>query len=406
MFKKYNQIKKDEIVAVNKVLKSGILTGYQGKWSKEFFGGPKVLEFEAQLKKFYKSKNAIVFNSWTSGLIASIGSIDISPGDEIILPSFTFCAVATSVIHWNAIPIFADVNSKTFTIDPEDVKKKISNKTKAIILVDTFGHPAEVNELKKIAKKNKLILISDSCHAPYALYKNKLVGNLTDITGFSFNGNKHISTGEGGVVLTDNNLFADKMRLIRNHGEAVVKDKRQKNISNILGQNYRLGEIEAALGIEQYKKIKKLINKRIRIYNYLTEKLKKLPGIFTPEIRKNCTHNFYIYPLVINKKIIKHKRSKIVKSLEKKGMIGLWSGYFNLHMLPIFQKKIAYGKSNLPWSLSNKKISYKKGICPISEDLHDKTLIGFKAINYEISKNDVNKIFKIFKSVWKDLKIS
>ena len=172
------------------------------------------------------------------------------------MPSFTFCAVATSVIHWNAIPIFADVNSKTFTIDPEDVKEKISNKTKAIILVDTFGHPAEVNELKKIAKKNKLILISDSCHAPYALYKNKLVGNLTDITGFSFNGNKHISTGEGGVVLTNNNLFADKMRLIRNHGEAVVKDKRQKNISNILGQNYRLGEIEAALGIEQYKKIK------------------------------------------------------------------------------------------------------------------------------------------------------
>ena len=168
-------------------------------------------------------------------------------------------ASATAIIHWNAIPVFADVDPKTFCLSPDSVEKKITKKTKAIMLVDVTGHPSDIISFKKIAKKYKLKLIIDAAQSIGAKYKrlNKFTGTVGDVGGFSFNIHKHINTGEGGVIVTNNINIANKARLIRNHGENMVNKIKTKNLSNIIGYNFRLGEIEAAIGIEQLKKLPK-----------------------------------------------------------------------------------------------------------------------------------------------------
>ena len=174
-FKKYNSIDKEELKAASAVIKSGNLSNFLGEYSKEFFGGPKVREFEKKCKSFFNVKHAITVNSWTSGLICAVGALDINPGDEIILPPWTMSACASAILNWNAIPVFADIDKTTYNIDPDDVLRKISKKTKAIMAVDIFGHPCNISELKKISKKYKIKLITDSAQSPYSFYKKKLL---------------------------------------------------------------------------------------------------------------------------------------------------------------------------------------------------------------------------------------
>ena len=261
-FKNFFIIGKEELNSAKKVIKSGILSGFIAGFPNGFNGGKYNQLFEHKLKSFYKCRYAIVLNSWTSGLIASVGALDINPGDEIIVSPWTMSATATAILHWNAIPVFADIEPKTFSIDPIKVKKLITKKTKAIITVDIFGHPSKLNELKKIVKNKNIKIITDSAQAPFSFYGKKLAGTQSDLGGFSFNCHKHIQTGEGGVVVTNNKKFADRVKLIRNHAEAVVERKKVKNLNNLVGFNFRLGEIESAIGIEQLKKLKKLLKKQ------------------------------------------------------------------------------------------------------------------------------------------------
>ena len=173
----------------------------------------------------------------------------------------------------------------------------------------------------------------------------------------------------------------------------------------MIGFNFRMGEIEAAIGLEQYKKLKSLVKKREKIFSFLTKKLSKLPAIKTPKIEKGCTHNYFIYPIVLDLKKIKIKRSYLVKLLEAEGIQGLWPGYYNLHLTPVYQKKIAYGNKGFPWSKYNNSINYKKGTCPVAEKLQDKNFLGIKAIMFDLNKNDIIKIYKAFFKVWKFLKL-
>ena len=275
-FKQYNTIGREEIKAVNKVLKSGELSSFLGAYSKKFYGGKYVRKFEKNIEKYFGVKNAITVNSWTSGLIAAVGALDISPGDEIIVSPWTMCATATAILHWNAIPIFCDIDQDTFGLDYNLIESKITKKTKAIISVDIHGQSAKIDKIMAIARKYNLKVISDSAQAIGSKFKSKYTGTLSHIGGFSFNYHKHIHTGEGGVIITDDNKLAERMRLIRNHGEAVVFKNGITKINNILGHNFRLGEIEASIGIEQLKKLKKLVNKRSYQGEYLSESLKHL----------------------------------------------------------------------------------------------------------------------------------
>jgi perosamine synthetase len=401
-FTKKNSIKKEEINAALKVLKSGELSGFMGSAGKQFLGGKFVRKFEKTVENFYGIKYAISVNSWTSGLIAAVGSLEIEPGDEIIVAPWTMCATATAILHWNCIPVFADINKDTFCIDPLEIKKKITSKTRAIISIDIFGFPADIKGIRKVIKGKNIKIISDNAQAPYALNNGKISGTNSDIGGFSFNYHKHINTGEGGVIITNSKKLAERMRLIRNHGEAVIGDNK-KIQNNIIGHNFRLGEIEAAIAVEQYKKLKKIIKERQRICRKLTNGLAKLQGLILPIETKEITHNYYIYPIKLDRNIVSDTRAKILNLLKKEGIQGLINSYGAINNLPIFKNKIAYGKKNFPWSLRKKTIK-NNDYCKISEELNRDTFFAIEVCLFELSNKDIKLIIQSFKKVWKNIK--
>lgn len=400
-FKKYNPIGIEETEAVRKVMESGVLSNYLGAWHQDFYGGPKVREFEQNCKWHFGANNAITVNSWSSGLIAAVGAIGIEPGDEIIVPPWTMCASATAILQWNGIPVFADIEPETFNISPQSVEANITAKTKAIMAVDIFGHSADVDSLMAIAKKHNLKLISDSAQSPGAIYKGKYAGTMSHIGGYSLNYHKHIHTGEGGILVTDDNALAEKMRLIRNHAEAVVREKGETDLVNMLGYNFRLGEIECAIGIEQLKKLKELVKLTQKKAAKLTEGIFNLPGLRVPITKPDCTHVYYIYAMTIDEKKLGVSRDHIVAALQAEG-VPVIGRYQNLHLLPMFQNKIAYGSAGFPWTaeFARKGIDYRKGICPIAEDLNDHCFIGLGMTVFDYSEKDLDLIIESFHKVW------
>ena len=372
-FKKFNFIGSEEKKIVNDVLNNGILSNYIAKYGENFLGGEYVKEFEKNWQTKFKVKHAISVNSWTSGLICAVGALGIEPGDEVILPPWTMSACAIAILNWNAIPVFADIDPITFCIDPLSVEKNITNRTKAIMAVDIGGQSSDIFRLKEIADKYNLKIISDTAQAPLALYNGNLAGTMADIGGYSLNCHKHIQTGEGGMLVTNNDDLAIKLRMIRNHAESIVGDMGIKNISNLIGYNFRLGEIESAIGIEQLKKLDSIVYGRQKIAEKFYDGLKDLDGLILPKIQTGNTHVFYMFFMKLQKEKLKGaKREKIYQALKEEGLDGIGIKFSNLHLLPVFQNKIAYGNKNLPWTLNN-RVNYSKGICPISEQLEDES---------------------------------
>jgi len=402
---RYNSIGIEEIEAAKSVVESGVLSKFLGCWDDDFYGGTKVQQFERECEAYFNVKHAITVNSWTSGLVAAVGAIGIEPGDEIIVTPWTMCASATAILHWNAIPIFADIESETFCLDLASVEDNITSKTKAIMSVDIFGHSADMDGLTSLAQKHNLKIISDTAQAPGAFYHGKYAGTLADIGGYSLNYHKHIHTGEGGILVTNDDELADRMRLIRNHAEAVVEDKGVTRLNNMIGHNFRLGEIECAIGIEQLKKLKELVTTRQRAAERLAEGLKDLTGLRLPIINDDCTHVYYVFPLIVNVDKLGVSRDLIIRALEAEGVSGLISGYANIHLLPMYQKKIAYGSHGFPWTLREvrQNINYAKGICPVAEKLHEKTFIGLEMCLYEMSDNDISLVISAFIKVWNNV---
>jgi len=401
-FKRYNPIGSEERKAVDSVVTSGVLSRFLGCWDPDFYGGPKVQEFERQCEIYFGVKHAITVNSWTSGLIAAVGAIGIEPGDEVIVSPWTMCASATAILMWNAIPVFADIEPETFCIDPVSIEENITPYTKAIMAIDIFGHSADMDAIMDIAVRNNLKVITDTAQAPGTLYKGNKTGTLSDVGGYSLNYHKHIHTGEGGILVTDDDDIAERLQLIRNHAEAVVADKGVSNLSNMVGYNFRLGEIECAIGIEQLKKLDKLIAGRQHAAERLTEGLNGLHGLRTPIIKPDCTHAYYMYPMILDIEQIGVSRARIIEALKAEGIEGLASGYENVHLLPTYQQKIAFGSKGFPWSsdICKRDVNYKKGICPTAETLHDSTYLGYEMCLNELSDNDVDLIVKAFQKVW------
>ena len=402
-FNRFNTIGSKEIEITTKVLKSGTLSNYIAKYGNNFLGGKYVKEFESNWEKKFKVKHAISVNSWTSGLICSIGAINIEPGDEIILPPWTMSACAMAILHWNAIPVFADIDDKSFCIDPVSVEKKITSRTKAIMAVDIGGQSCDIEKLRQIADKNNLKLISDTAQAPLALYKGKFAGTLADIGGYSFNCHKHIQTGEGGMLVTNDDELALRLRMLRNHAESIVKDVNINNISNLIGYNFRLGEIESAIGIEQLKKLDGIVKRRQIIADELRIGLNDLEGLVLPHVCEENSHVYYMYFMKLQKEKLRGaKRDNILKALKAEGLEGVGKKFSNIHLLPVFQKKIAYGKNHFPWSL-NDNTNYNKGICPNSENLEDESYIGFQMCMHEMNNEEIKLFIETFRKVWKNL---
>ena len=410
LFPAYRTIGEEEKREVIKVLNSGILSRYLGCWHKDFYGGPVVQAFEKEWAKYFGVKHAIAVNSCTSGLIAAVGAIGISPGDEIIVSPYTMSASATAPLWYGGVPVFADIEPEYFCLDPKSIEERITKKTKAIIVVDIFGQPYDAEAVNKIAKKHNLLVIEDCAQAPGARYKGKYAGTLGDIGIFSLNYHKHIHTGEGGVVVTDDNKLAERVRLIRNHAESVVEDKGEKDLVNMVGFNFRLTEIQAAIGRAQLKKLNRLINKKISNCNYLAEKLSRFPGIRPAKVREGATHVYYLQPFLYDEKIIGVGRNKFIEAVaaelpatelrESEGP-RIEYGYVKpIYLLPLFQKKIAFGKDGYPFSLS-KSINYKKGLCPIVEKMHAKALFHLDFTRPAVAEKDLDDVARAFEKVYK-----
>ena len=416
-FPPYLPIGEEEFENVKEVFKSSTFSRFLGCWHEDFFGGEQVQALEKEWAEFFNVKHAISVNSATSALYCAVGAIGTEPFDEIIVSPYTMSASATAPLIYNAIPVFADVEPDCFCLDINDIEKKITDKTKAIIVVDIMGQPYN-QKINELAKKHNLKVIEDCDQAPYAKYDGEFAGTLGDIGIFSLNYHKHIHSGEGGILVTDDDELANKLRLIRNHAEAVVEAKGETDLANMIGFNYRMTEIEAAICREQLKKLPKLVKERKENIEYLEKELSKIPCLTMPNVRENATHVYYAHSILFDEQIAGIHRDKFVEALKAELMpitlretegVKIGCGYVKpLYLQPIFQKKIAYGSKGFPWNIAEKEngriYDYSKGICPVVEDLHYNRLISHEYMRPGMSKKDLDDVIAAFNKVWKNRK--
>jgi perosamine synthetase len=405
-FAKFDYFDNRELRAVKRVVKSGELSGFYGSWGERFEGGREVREFEKRCAEFFHIENAITFNSLASGLSAAVGALGVGPGDEVILPPWTMSATAAAVLHWGGIPIFADIDVNSYCINPRSVESLITPKTKGIIAVDIFGQSAKINELMELAGRFGLFVISDSAQAVGAQRSGRFAGTMSHIGGISLNYHKHIHSGEGAVMFTNDHDLSLRLKLIRNHAESVVEDiPHFSNLVNMVGHNYRMTELQAAIASVQLKKLPKILLKREREVLRLREELSDLDEIILPFVEYGNTHVYYLFAMQINVELAKFSKYALVQELTDMGLPGLSTKYINLHLLPMFQKKIAIGDRGFPWTYPSSRpdISYRLGICPNAERLQNETFFSFYINDYILKKSDVAYIGKAFRRAIRNL---
>lgn len=406
LFPAYNTIGDEEKRAVMKVLDSGNLSQFLGAWHKDFYGGPTVQEFENNWAQVFGSKYAISVNSNTSGLFTAIGALGISAGDEVIVSPYTMSASALAPIIYGAVPVFADVDYDNFGLNPESVERCITPRTKAILVVHIFGNPAKMDEIIAIAKKHNLYVIEDCAQAPMAKYKDKYVGTIGDIGVFSLNYHKHIHTGEGGVIITNNDRLAERSYLIRNHGENIVGPKGIEDTFNTFGYNFRMTEMEAAVGIEQLKKLPRLIDERLVNASYISSELSKIKGIIPPVIESGSKHVYYTQAFKFKNDEIGIDRNTFINAIkaeipsavlrEDTPLIG--EGYVKpLYLQPLYQKRATHCSFNCEKYKGT--VDYNKGICPTAELLHFEELFSHEYMRPGMTKEDMDDVITAFYKV-------
>ncbi|MBV22396.1 MAG: glutamine--scyllo-inositol aminotransferase [Parcubacteria group bacterium] len=355
-------IKENSLLTYNKILKSGYIV--QGKYVKNF---------EKKLQKYLNINNAILVSSGTAALHLALIVLGVKKGDEVIIPSFSYIATANVVEIVGAKPIFIDISLKDYCLDPNKIQKSISSKTKAIMPVHEFGYPAEIKSILKIAKNNNLYLIEDSACGLGSSYNNKKLGTFGNIGCFSFHPRKSITTGEGGLLVTNNNTIANKIRSLRNHGISISN---KKYVFDLVGFNYRMTDFQAALGIDQLNYIEKIHNHKKKIAKLYNKFLSHISWVKLPIIEKNKETNFQSYHILLDKNI---KRDKLIKYLYRH-KIETNYGAQAIHIQKYFKNKYKFENNSFP----NSYYAYKKGlVLPIG--LH-------------VTENDVKKIAKKLES--------
>jgi dTDP-4-amino-4,6-dideoxygalactose transaminase len=400
-----NSLGEDDVAAAAAVIRSGVLSGYIGAPGAAFMGGERVRDFEAQAAAYFGVRHAIAVNSWTSGLVCAVGAIGIEPGDEIITTPWTMAATATAILHWAGIPIFADIDRRTYNIDPASVARLITPRTRAIIAVDIFGQSANMRALRALADDHGIRLLGDTAQAPGARHHGAAAGTLADIGGYSLNYHKHIHCGEGGVLVTDDDALARRLALIRNHAEAVVQSDDPAELANMLGYNFRLGEIEAAIASVQLGQLAPRVQQRQRAAAELNAGLAALPGLTTPVVADGNTHVYYIYALQLDAARLGVPRARLLEALRAEGVPGLVGSYQNLHLLPLFRHKVAYGAHGFPWTspYCTSQVAYGPGLCPVAEELHSSSFFGLALGQFAHGPAEIAQIVGAFRKVWSQL---
>ncbi len=404
-FPAYRTIGEEEKRVVMEVLDSGVLSQFLGTWSPDFYGGPRVQKLEKEWAAYFGVKHAVSVNSATSGLYAAVGAAGVGPGDEVIVSPYTMAASATAALVYGAIPVFADIDPEIFCLDPKSIRDRITSRTKAVIAVDIFGHPAEFDEIMAIAREHDLVVIEDTAQAPGATYKGRYAGTLGHMGVFSLNYHKTIHSGEGGVVVTNDDRFAERLQLIRNHAEVVVEKKGVTDLTNMIGFNYRMTEIEAAIASEQLKKLESLVRPRIEAADYLTAKLKDFPGLTPPAVRPYVRHGYYVYPMKYDAAVTGVPRARFAEALRAEG-IPCGTGYVRpLYLEPAYQKRIGYGRNGFPFGCEKNRsvVSYERGLCPVCEKMHLEQLLTLGACHANIMRSDLDDIVRAFEKVLSNL---
>ncbi|PFL62367.1 UDP-4-amino-4,6-dideoxy-N-acetyl-beta-L-altrosamine transaminase [Bacillus cereus] len=345
------QIDEHDIQAVVDILKGDFLTT-----------GPTIQQFEKSIAKYVGAKYAVSFSNGTAALHAACYAAGITEGDEVITTPMTFVASANCILYQGGKPVFADIDNETYNISPKSIEEKITTKTKAIIPVHFTGQPVELDAIQKIAKENNLIIIEDAAHALGATYKDKKIGSIGDMTMFSFHPVKHITTGEGGVITTNNPLFYERLVQFRTHG---IERNLQKLFENhgpwyyemqFLGYNYRLTDIQAALGLSQLSKLDSFIKNRKKYVDIYNKEFSCLSEIIIPKQLPQTDSSWHLYILRLNTKLLKCNRKEIYEALQKEN-IGVNVHYIPVHLQPFYQK-----------------LGYRKGICPQAENVYEEII--------------------------------
>lgn len=401
----------EEKRAACKVVDSGYLSLFEGAHAPDspfsFWGGPKVQQLEEEWCEYYGVKYAVSMNSATSGLYAAIGALDIGYGDEVIVSPYTMTACATCTLVYGAIPIFADVQIETGCLDPASIEAHITERTRAILVVHQFGIPADMDSIMELAQKYDLKVIEDCAQAHGGRYKGQYVGTMGDVGIFSLNVNKTIQTGEGAVCVTNDEELRYRLALIRNHGEAVVEAASYENITNIVGFNFRLTELQAAIASEQLKKLEKFNETRVGYVNYLNEALSKYDFLVPPpqcshsSACERCYSTYYIYPLRYLPEILDVKREDFVAAVNAEG-IRFYQGYTKpLYLQPVYQRKHAF-KHGYPFSAPENRSSetnYHTGACPNAERLYYEEMILNEHVRLPHTPDDMKNMVQAIDKV-------
>ncbi|NYT09585.1 MAG: UDP-4-amino-4,6-dideoxy-N-acetyl-beta-L-altrosamine transaminase [Methanosarcinales archaeon] len=337
----HQSIDEDDIRAVVETLRSDWITT-----------GPKVAEFERAFADRVGSEYAVSFSSGTAALHGATFAANLGPGDEAITTPMTFCATANCVLYRGAKPVFADISPDTMNIDPEEIARCITSKTRAILPVDYAGHPADLDVIMELAERNRLLIIEDACHALGAEYKGKRVGSISHMTVFSFHPVKHITTGEGGMVTTDDPEIERKLRLFRNHG--IEGDARQRQAKGQwyyemidLGYNYRLTDISCALGLSQLKRLDQNLSRRREIASTYRSEFEDIPGVILPTERSYVASAWHLYAIRLDFKSLNATRAEIFAALRAEN-IGVNVHYIPVHLHPYYRNLFGYKGGEYP----------------------------------------------------------
>ena len=368
------QVSDDDIQSVVNVLRSDWLTT-----------GPKVGEFEAAFAARVGAPQAVSFTSGTAALHAAAFAAGLKPGDEAITTPLTFAATANCVLYQGATPVFADVCIDTLNVDPEQVAKRITPRTRAILPVDYAGHPADLDAILEIARARELVVIEDACHALGAGYRRRRVGAIADMTVFSFHPVKHVTTGEGGMVTTNNAEFAETLRRFRNHG--ISTDARQRHAAGqwhyemvLLGYNYRLTDIACALGISQLKRLEPNLARRRQIAAHYSSVFREIRGVIPPSVRAEVNPAWHLYPIRLDLAKLTADRGQIFRALRAEN-IGVNVHYIPVHLHPYYRDRFGY----------------KGGEYPVAEDAYER-LISLPMF-HGMSDQDVDDVITAVRKV-------
>lgn len=360
----------DDIKAVVDVLK--------GDWLTQ---GPKIEKFEKLIAKYCGAKYALSISSGSAALHLAYLAAGIGRGDEVITSPLSFAAASNMLVHCGAQPVFCDIKEDTLNIDPAKIAKKVTKKTKAIVPVDFAGHPCDLDEIKRIAKKHHLLCIEDAAHALGAEYKGRRIGGLADLTIFSFHPVKTITTGEGGAILTNRKDLYEKMKILRHHG--IVKNKEKSpwyyEIENP-GFNYRITDFQCALGIAQFKKINKFIKRRREIAVKYNKAFKNIAEVILPRGKSYVRSAWHIYPLQFRLEKLKLNKQQLFNYFQKQG-IGVQVHYLPLHLHPFYKKKFGC----------------KIGDFPVAETYYQRAIT--LPLFPKMTDSEVNRVIKSVKKV-------